>query len=102
MSNSNRIDYFEQERHHLEQQTIRNEKKSKLITQEYGKPTIQRMSEEEIEHEAKLRKQFSNRNYRPCASCGGSNGTPTHLALYDVKGAVKVDRYCDNCILKIG
>lgn len=90
------------ERHRLEQQTIRNERKSKKITERFGIPKIERMSDAEIELENKLRKMFTNRNYQPCASCGGSKGNPTTKAIYQLDGCVKVERYCSVCVTKLG
>jgi hypothetical protein len=94
-------EFITQQRKRLEQETIRNERKSNKIVERYGKPTVIRMTDAEIEYEAKLRKHFPRRNYRPCNICGGSNGSPTFFVNYHLKGIVKVERYCDVCIKKI-
>lgn len=91
--------FEETNRKRLEQETIRNERASKR--KNYGVPIIERMSDVEIESEAKIRKMFSNRNYHPCASCGEAKGTPSFMVSYQLQGIVKLERYCDVCVLEI-
>lgn len=90
--------YELEHRKQLEIETMKRERKSIKLSKKWGKPLIRKLTKEEMESNAKIRGQLAHRNYRVCLSCAG---IPTHIVSYDLKGAAKIERYCDSCISKI-
>lgn len=89
----------EQERKQLERETMERECKSKRLNKKWGKPVIHKLTKDELEADAKLRSSHAHdKNYRLCVIC---HVIPTHLVSYYLKGASKIERYCESCIKSI-